>query len=156
MGAPMKCAWAKESRATQSTERKRLFPEKGTEVVVHPLLPGIRNLSGEKIQWYLASELRDRIKHTGVTIQVIDRQARTRHTVVPREFSGRLLHRLPSVQSEFGEVYLELYLDDAKPENHAGLYRHGTRVVEDIASWILSSMLRGRPGACRESSTLPS
>lgn len=115
------------------TERKRLFPEKGTEVVVHPLLPGIRNLSGEKIQWYLASELRDRIKHTGVTIQVIDRQARTRHTVVPREFSGRLLHRLPSVQSEFGEVYLELYLDDAKPENHAGLYRHGTRVVDDIA-----------------------
>jgi hypothetical protein len=114
-------------------ERKRLFPEKGTEVIVYPLLPGIRNLSGEKIQWYLASELRDRIKHTGVAIQVIDRQARTRQTVVPREFSGRLLHRLPSVQSEFGEVYLELYLDDAKPENHAGLYRHGTRVVEDIA-----------------------
>jgi hypothetical protein len=114
-------------------ERKRLFSEKGTEVMVCPLLPGIRNLSGEKIQWYLASELRDRIKHTGVTIQVIDRQARTSQTVVPREFSGRLLHRLPSVQSEFGEVYLELYLDDPKPENRAGLYRHGTRVVEDIA-----------------------
>jgi hypothetical protein len=114
-------------------ERKRLFPEKGTEVMVHPLLPGIRNLGGEKIQWYLASELRDRIKSTGVAIQVIDRQARTSQTVVPREFSGRLLHRLPSVQSEFGEVYLELYLDDVKPENRAGLYRHGTRVVEDIA-----------------------
>lgn len=114
-------------------ERKRLFPEKGTEVMVCPLLPGIRNLSGEKIQWYLASELRDRIKHTGVTIQVIDRQARTSQTVVPREFSGRLLHRFTSVQSEFGEVYLELYMDDAKPENRAGLYRHGTRVVEDIA-----------------------
>ena len=114
-------------------ERKRLFPEKGTEVMVYPLLPGIRNLSGEKIQWYLASELRDRIKHTGVTIQVIDRQARTSQTVVPREFSGRLLHRFTSVQSEYGEVYLELYLDDAKPENRAGLYRHGTRVVEDIA-----------------------
>ncbi|MBN2243306.1 MAG: ATP-binding protein [Acidobacteria bacterium] len=115
-------------------ERKRLFPEKGTEVLVYPLLPGIRNLSGEKIQWYLASELRDRMKRTGVTIQVIDRQARTSQTVVPREFSGRLLHRLPSVQSEFGEVYLELYLDDAGPENHTGLYRHGTRVVEDIAT----------------------
>jgi hypothetical protein len=115
------------------TERKRLFPEKGTEIVVHPLLPGIRNLTGEKIQWYLASELRDRIKQTGVTIHVVDRQARTSQTVVPREFSGNLIHRLPSVQSEFGEVYLELYLDDARPENHAGLYRHGTRVVEDIA-----------------------
>jgi hypothetical protein len=114
-------------------ERKRLFPEKGTEVVIEPLLPGIRNLSGEKIQWYLASELRDRIKLTGVSIEVIDRQARTRHTVVPREFSGRLLHRLPAAQSEFGEVYLELYLDEPRPENHAGLYRHGTRVLEDIA-----------------------
>ena len=115
-------------------ERKRLFAEKGTEVVIEPLLPGIRNLSGEKIQWYLASELRDRIKRTGVSIQVIDRQARTRHTVVPREFSGRLLHRLPAAQSAFGEVYLELYLDDPKSENHAGLYRHGTRVIEDIAA----------------------
>ncbi len=121
-------------------ERKRLFPEKGTEIIVQPLLPGIRNLSGEKIQWYLASELRDRIKRTGVTIQVIDRQARTRHTVVPREFSGRLLHRLPAAQSEFGEVYLELYLDDPKPENRAGLYRHGTRVIEDIT--ILDSFQR--------------
>jgi len=114
-------------------ERKRLFPERGTAVVIEPLLPGIRNLSGEKIQWYLASELRDRIKRTGVSIQVIDRQARTLHTVVPREFTGRLLHRLPAAQSEFGEIYLELYLDDAKPENRAGLYRHGTRVLEDIA-----------------------
>jgi hypothetical protein len=117
------------------SERKRLFPEKGTEVIVQPLLPGIRNLSGEKIQWYLASELRDRIKRTDVSIQVIDRQARSRHTVVPREFSGRLLHRVSPAQSEFGEIYLELYLDDPKPENHVGLYRHGTRVVEDI-SWL--------------------
>jgi hypothetical protein len=116
------------------SERRRLFPEKGTEVIVQPLLSGIRNLSGEKIQWYLASELRDRIKHTGVSIEVIDRQARSRHTVVPREFSGRLLHRLPDAQSEFGEVYLELYLDDPRPENRTGLYRHGTRVMEDIAS----------------------
>jgi hypothetical protein len=121
-------------------ERKRLFPEKGTEVIIEPLLPGIRNLSGEKIQWYLASELRDRIKRTGVAIQVIDRQARTHHTVVPREFSGRLLHRLPPAQSDFGEVYLELYLDDPKPDNHVGLYRHGTRVIEDMA--VLDSFQR--------------
>jgi hypothetical protein len=115
------------------TERRRLFPEKGTEVIVQPLLTGIRSLSGEKIQWYLASELRDRIKRTGVRIDVIDRQARTRHTVVPREFSGRLLHQLPSVETAWGEAYLELYLDDPKPENRVGLYRHGTRVLDDVA-----------------------
>lgn len=115
------------------TERRRLFAEQGTEVMVQPLLAGIRSLSGEKIQWYLASELRDRIKRTGVRIRVIDRQARTQHEVVPREFSGRLLHELPPVETAWGEAYLELYLDGPKPDNHVGLYRHGTRVLEDIA-----------------------
>jgi hypothetical protein len=114
-------------------ERRRLFPEKGTEVTIRPLLAGIRNFSGEKIQWYLASELRDRIRSTGVRIQVVDRQARTRYLVVPREFSGRLLHHLPTVETSWGEVYLEVYLDALKPENRVGLYRHGTRVLEDIA-----------------------
>ncbi len=113
-------------------ERRRLFPEKGTEVLVQPLLAGIRSLSGEKIQWYLASELRDRIRRTGVRIRVIDRHARTQHEVVPREFSGRLLHELPVLETDWGEAYLELYLDDPKPENQVGLYRHGTRVLENI------------------------
>jgi len=115
------------------SERRRLFAEKGTEVAIRPLLPGIRSLSGEKIQWYLASELRDRIKRTGVRIRVIDRQARTQHEVVPREFSGRLLRDLPAVETEWGEAYLELYFDEPGPANHVGLYRHGTRVLEDIA-----------------------
>jgi hypothetical protein len=115
-------------------ETRRLFGAQGTELTIRPLLPGIRRLSGEKIQWYLASELRDRIKKSGVEIQVIDRQARTQQKVIPREFGGQLLHRLPGAETEWGEVYLELYLDDPKPENHIGLYRHGTRVIEDIAA----------------------
>ena len=47
-------------------ERRSLLPMQGVELVVHPLLPAVRQLSGEKIQWYLASELRDRIRSTGV------------------------------------------------------------------------------------------
>src|SRR5205823_2204927 len=43
--------------------RRALFSERGTELKVSPLLEGIRSLSGEKIQWYLASELRDRVRH---------------------------------------------------------------------------------------------
>ena len=39
--------------------RRVLFAERGTELRISPLLEGIRTLSGEKIQWYLASELRD-------------------------------------------------------------------------------------------------
>ncbi len=115
------------------TERRRLFPARGTEVVVRPLLPGIRHLSGEKIQWYLASELRDRIKQTGASIQVVDHQARARYSVTPREFAGRLLHQLPSVDTPYGEIYLEIYLGDPGSGNRVGLYRHGTRVLEDLA-----------------------
>jgi hypothetical protein len=36
-------------------------------------MPGIKNFSGDKIQWYLASELRDRIRNSGVSIRVVDR-----------------------------------------------------------------------------------
>ncbi len=44
---------------------RRLLPSSGTELTIHPLLPGIRHFSGEKLQWYLASELRDRIRQSG-------------------------------------------------------------------------------------------
>ncbi len=116
------------------TERRRLFAMQGTEVTIQPLLPGIRHLSGEKIQWYLAAELRDRIRSSGVQIQVVDRQARTHHEVVPREFAGQLLHQVPPVETSHGEVYLELYISDPQQSNRVGLYRHGTRVIEDIST----------------------
>ena len=35
-------------------------------VRISPLLNGIRTLTGEKIQWYRASELRDRIRNNQV------------------------------------------------------------------------------------------
>jgi hypothetical protein len=116
------------------TERRRLFAEKGTEVIVRRLLPGIRQLSGEKIQWYLSSELRDRIRKSGVRIQVVDRTARTRYDVAPREFTGQLLHQLPPVRTAFGDAYVEIYLADPDGGNTVGLHRHGTRVIDDIAT----------------------
>ena len=120
-----------DSRYTVSL-RHKLFAERGTELVIKPLLPGLRQLSGEKIQWYLASELRDRIRHTGAHIRVVDRAARTQYEVVPREFMGQLLHALPAAPTPHGEVYLELYLTEPSPENSVGLYRHGTRVMENL------------------------
>jgi hypothetical protein len=116
------------------SERHRLFAEKGTEVTVRPLLPGIRPLSGEKMQWYLSSELRDRIRRSGARIQVVDRTARARYDVTPREFTGQLLHQIPQVKTSFGEAYVELYLADPDGGNKVGLYRHGTRVIEDVSS----------------------
>lgn len=113
-------------------QRRTLFAEPGTEVAIKPLLAGIRHFSGEKLQWYLASELRDRIRQKGVLIEIVDRQARKQFQVKPRQFTGQLLHDLPMPETPHGEIYLELYLSQAD-DNHVGLYRAGTRVIADIA-----------------------
>jgi hypothetical protein len=113
-------------------ERHTLIPRKGTELRIRPLLPGLRQMSGEKIQWYLASELRDRIRQSGVSIKVVDRQARKEFKVEPREFTGRLLHELPAAATPLGEIYLELYFAEPGPANQVGLYRSGTRVLADL------------------------
>ena len=115
-------------------KRRALFGTGGTELKVHPLLPGMRQLSGEKLQWYLASELRDRIRTHNVDVRIVDRTARKEFKVEPRAFDGRLVHDLPDVSTPLGEIYFELYLDDPSPDRKVGLYRNGTRVLDDIAS----------------------
>ncbi len=114
--------------------RRVLFAERGTELKIRPLLEGIRGLSGEKIQWYLASELRDRIRHTQVRVTVIDKLARKQYQVEPRQFEGRLLHQLPTVRSPFGEAYAELYLTEPAEDCRVALTRDGTRVIADIGT----------------------
>ena len=114
--------------------RRVLFAEKGTELRISPLLEGIRTLSGEKIQWYLASELRDRIKDAHVRVTVIDKLARKQYEVEPRQFEGRLLHRLPLIRAPYGDAYAELYLAEPADSSRVALTRSGTRVIEDLAS----------------------
>ncbi len=114
--------------------RRALFCERGTELKVSPLLEGIRSLSGEKIQWYLASELRDRVRHSGVRVTVIDKLARKQYEVEPRQFEGRLLHQLPTVRSGFGDAYAELYLTEPADTSRVALTRSGTRVIEDLGT----------------------
>jgi len=114
--------------------KRALFVEPGTQLRIARLLDGIRSLSGEKIQWYLAAELRDRIRHTGVRITVIDKIARKQYAVETRQYEGRLLHQLPAVRAKFGDIYVELYMNEPKETNRVALFRHGTRVVEDISA----------------------
>jgi len=123
---------AKGDPAYTVREKRTLLPMAGVELVIKPLLPGVRQLSGEKIQWYLASELRDRIRSSHVQIRVIDRRARKEFVVEPREFTGRLLHNLGPVQSPLGDVYTEIYLGESENQGQIGLYRSGTRILEDI------------------------
>jgi Histidine kinase-, DNA gyrase B-, and HSP90-like ATPase len=114
--------------------RRVLFAERGTEVRISPLLEGIRTLSGEKIQWYLASELRDRIRSSELRISIMDKLARKQLEVEPRQFDGRLLHQLPSVRTSYGDAYVELYVTEPAEPSRVALYRSGTRVVEVLGS----------------------
>jgi hypothetical protein len=113
-------------------EDNRLVAGGGTELLIRPILPGVRQLTGEKIQNYLASELRERINRRNVLIKIVDRSSRKELVVEPHKFNGRLLHHLPRVNCPMGEVYHELYLNEPSPENRVGLYKNGTRVVPDI------------------------
>ncbi len=114
--------------------KRLLFAEKGTELKISPLLEGIRTLSGEKIQWYLASELRDRIRDSKARVTVIDKLARKQYEVEPRQFEGRLLHQLPSIRTPYGDAYAELYLAEPNETARVALTRVGTRVIEDIST----------------------
>ncbi|HLF11343.1 MAG TPA: ATP-binding protein [Gammaproteobacteria bacterium] len=114
--------------------RRSLFAERGTELKISPLLEGIRTLSGEKIQWYLASELRDRIRDAQVRVTVIDKLARKQYEVEPRQFEGRLLHQLPPIRTSFGDAYAELYLAEPADGARVALTRMGTRVIEDLST----------------------
>lgn len=114
--------------------KRTLLADGGTEVHIAPLLEGMRGLSGEKIQWYLAAELRDRIRDTDVRITVIDRLARKQYLVEPRQYEGQLLHQLPAARTPLGDIYAELYLGEENDTNCVALFRQGTRVAEDLAS----------------------
>ena len=122
---------AKDEPGFEVHPRRTLFSIQETELLIKPLLPGIRQLNGEKIQWYLASELRDRIRESGVTIKVVDRTARKEFTVEPRIYTGTPLP-FESVSTPLGDIRLELYLTSHDPEISIGLSRLGTRVLPDI------------------------
>jgi hypothetical protein len=115
------------------TPRRLLFTHPGTELLIHPLLPGIRQLTGERIQHYLASELRDRIRKSGVRIIIKDRLSRKEFEVKPLQFTGRFLHDLNVLETKMGMVYLELYLNIYSAENTVSLFRSGTRVLPSIS-----------------------
>ena len=96
-------------------------------------MPGIRQLSAERIQGFLANELRERIRASGVRIRIKDRRARAELEVVPREFTGRPLRGIEPIQAAEGTVEAEIYLNEPGADNCVALFRNGTRVVPDIA-----------------------
>ncbi|MFM9058783.1 MAG: ATP-binding protein [Planctomycetaceae bacterium] len=111
----------------------------GTRVLVGPLLESTKNLvTGEKIARYLSAELRDRIRNTGVVIDVVDAVARREIRVVPREFDGERLEIPRRYPTPLGDVGVELYLrgDDATGRGGIAVCKDGTRVLADIAELL--------------------
>jgi hypothetical protein len=131
---PYQMTMSKGDSRYEVAPKRLLFADKGTELKISPLLEGIRTLSGEKIQWYLASELRDRIRDSRARVTVIDKLARKQYEVEPRQFEGRLLHQLPPIRTLFGDAYAELYLAEPTDSARVALTRVGTRVIEDLSS----------------------
>ena len=135
-------------------QRRVLFAEKGTELKISPLLEGIRTLSGEKIQWYLASELRDRIRDAQVRV-TCHRQARAQaiRSRTARNSRDGCCTNLPAVRTLFGDAYAELYLAEPNEPRQVALTRVGTRVIEEsrepAGTWSCTVDLALRAGTDR-------
>ncbi len=111
----------------------------GTRVVVGPLLEATKNLvTGEKVARYLSAELRDRIRMSGVTIEVIDSVARKQLAVVPREFDGDRLEIPRRYPTPLGDINVEVYVrgEQATGEPGIALCKDGTRVLKDITELL--------------------
>jgi len=128
-----------------------LLAASGTRVVVGPLLEATRKLvTGEKIARYLSAELRDRIRHTGVDLRVIDRltrgtraapggqAARGEMVVTPREFDGERLEVPRRYPTPLGDVQVEVYVrsEGAAAGGGISLCKDGTRVLPRIAELL--------------------
>ena len=119
---------------------RRMFAPGGTQIIVGPLLESSRNiLTGKKLRRYLSAELRDRIRTSGVRIQISDRISRKQLLVTPREFQGDRLDELKSISTSFGKLIVELYLRpaaDSRQATRIAICKDGTRVLEDITELI--------------------
>jgi hypothetical protein len=112
---------------------------RGTRVIVGPLLEATKNLvTGEKIARYLSAELRDRIRTTGVTIDVADSVARKEVRVEPRAFDGERLEIPRRYATPLGEVSVEIYArgEDASGSPGIAICKDGTRVLADITELL--------------------
>jgi hypothetical protein len=115
------------------------LPTGGTRVIVGPLLEATKKLvTGEKVARYLSAELRDRIRNTGVKIEVVDRVSRSEQIVTPREFDGERLEIPRRCETPLGDVHVELYMrcESSQPDAAIALCKDGTRVLRDVCELL--------------------
>jgi len=113
------------------------LPIDGTRVVVGPLLESTKNIvTGEKLARYLATELRDRIRSTDVTVVIHDRVARKEMVVKPREYEGDHVEVPTALPTPYGDVFVELYFANPgggqNEDAGVAVCKDGTRVLKSI------------------------
>ncbi len=109
----------------------------GTEAEIRGIRRDIQNrLTGEKLHRYLAEELRDRIRSSGVRIVIDDRVGVRKSLVVtPREYSGTpLIAGQKEVATKLGPLRFDLYFAFPKQGEKAqvSVARNGTRLLSDL------------------------
>jgi hypothetical protein len=115
------------------------LPTGGTRVIVGPLLEATKKLvTGDKVARYLSAELRDRIRNTGVKIEVVDRVSRSEQLVTPREFDGERLEIPRRCKTPLGDVHVEIYMrcESSHPDAAIALCKDGTRVLKDVCELL--------------------
>jgi len=111
------------------------LPTCGARLVIGPLLAATRTVvTGEKLQRFLATELRDRIRNTGVRIRITDRVAHKNLLVVPQAFDGDPLGVPNQMATPFGPVTVELYARPGGGGSDGGIAvcKDGTRVLRTL------------------------
>ncbi|MFC1585217.1 ATP-binding protein [Fibrobacterota bacterium] len=120
----------------------KVFPSRldmlgyGVRIIIGPLHQTTKGiLSGERMQKYLAVELRDRLKKLKVNLSIYDKVARKKLKVIPQKYSGERIKEISRLCTRHGEIALELYYSVKKEDmnTHITLSKDGTRVKNSIA-----------------------
>lgn len=116
-------------------QRPVLVSTQGTEITVNHISTSGSSLTGEKINQFLADELSERIRTTGVEITVRDTISKFDQVVKPRDYSGTHLP-LPENLSRAlpNSLNIDLYFKSHPKNRKVALFKHGTRILEDITS----------------------
>ncbi len=122
------------SPSFRTTRSRKLLSSGGTEVLIENIHESTRkHLSGEKIQKYLAAELRDRLKKSGISLQIHDRVSRKYFDVKPTQYEGRKLFSQRYLATPHGDILIELFYNPSVSNQGIAVCRDGTRVIQDIS-----------------------
>ena len=127
----------RETKGAKSGKSRKEKNFNGTDVVIRRLdRPAMHQLTVEKLKAYLGSELRNRIRETGVRIKIEDKTMRKELIVEPIEFKGEKIKAIPSTitTADGSSIKADLYLAFPKEGEtvNVSILRRDTQVKKSI------------------------